>query len=170
MSLHAVRPGEWPTGEYAGWPAIYRDALELFGFLEAIYGDAPLLRASLRYLNRIAVPVGSELSDWFTIGFTAPAFLQDTFAMNLRQTWARMEGNDDLSATVGLAMIEIPDAALQQDHVGFLLDIEVFNLWQKMAPTFQAIPAWCRRAHDVEGDIFEQSITPALRDRFEVIR
>lgn len=169
LNLHAVREGEWPTGEYAGWEAIYREAGRLFSELEAVYGQAQLQRAGLRYLNRIAVPTRSDLEEWFTIGFRAPKFLQDEYAINLRETWASVEGSEDLSITLGLATIQIPEPALAEGHVGFLLDCEVFNLWKKYAPSYAELPRWCRRAHEAEGDIFESSITDKLRRQLGVV-
>ena len=170
LSIHAVRPGEWPTGDYAGWNTIYEEASSLFGLLAPVYAGMKLERAGLRYLNRIAIPGGSELQEWFTIRFEAPVFLHDEYAINLRQTWARAEGHDDLSVTLGLAMIEIPDATIREKNVGILLDIEIFNLWKERAPSFVQLPDWCRRAHDVEGDVFESCITERLRERFGVSR
>lgn len=170
LSIHTVRPGSWPTGEYAGWQVISEQTLELIQLLGRFYADTPVERAGLRYLNRVAIPVQSEFSDWFNVGFNAPPFLLDPYAINLRETWGRIENANDLSATVGLAAIEIPEPTLRDAHAGFLLDIEVFNLWKPKAPTFAQLPYWYRRAHDVEGDIFEWSITDNLRNRFEVIR
>lgn len=169
IAMHAVRPGPWPSGEYAGWEAIYSDSLKIFETVAGLYGSAKLRRAGLRYLNRIAVPVNSEFEEWFTLGLHAPPFLQDEFAMNLRQSWARVLGDEDLSATIGLAIIQIPEPALQRGHVGFLLDIEVFAIGNK-APSLIEMAEWCRRAHDVEGGIFEWCITDNLRKRFEVIQ
>lgn len=169
IAMHAVRPGPWPSGEYAGWDAIYRDSLEIFETVARLYGSAKPRRAGLRYLNRIAVPVNSEFEEWFNLGLHAPTFLQDEFAMNLRQSWARVEGHEDLSATVGLAIIQIPEPSLQRDHVGFLLDIDVFATGNR-APSLVEMAEWCRRAHDVEGDIFEWCIKDNLRKRFEVIQ
>ena len=75
-----------------------------------------------------------------------------------------------MSLTVGLATIAIPaNVALHEKHIGFLLDIEVFNLWPHMAPSFLDLPEWCRRAHEVENRVFEGAITDALRKRFEEI-
>ncbi|MDP9203135.1 MAG: TIGR04255 family protein [Gemmatimonadota bacterium] len=170
LSIHAARPGTWPTGPYAGWPAIYQEATELFAKLAAAYEGGKLVRAGLRYLNRIAVPGNSELEDWFTIRFSAPEILADPYAINLRQTWARIKGYDDLSATLGLAVIQIPDASLAESHIGFLLDIEVFNLWKEKAPTFAQLREWSRRAHEVERRIFEGSITDRSRELFGVLK
>lgn len=166
LSIHAVRPGSWPTGEYAGWPALYEHSLHILQWIAKTYGKARLERAGLRYLNRIAVPQGTQLSDWFLFRVNAPDFLQEEYGVNLRQTWARIDGADDLSATVGLATIQIPEPSLGAEHVGFLLDIEVFNLWKPLAPTLAGLPDWCARAHDVEGDIFEWCITDMLRNLF----
>lgn len=170
LSVHAVRPGSWPTGEYAGWAALYEHSLQIVQSLARIYGAAKLEKAGLRYLNRIAVPQGTELFEWFVFRVNAPEFLQDEYGINLRQTWARVEGADDLSATVGLATIQIPEPSLAAQHIGFLLDIEVFNLWKPLAPTLSALPDWCARAHEVEGDIFEWSITDSLRNLFDPLK
>lgn len=170
LSIHATRPGTWPTGPYAGWSAIYQEATDLFATLAAAYEGGKLVRAGLRYVNRIAVPGNSELEDWFTIGFSAPEMLADPYAINLRQTWARIKGHDDLSATLGLALIQIPDASLAETHIGFLLDIEVFNLWKVNAPTFAQLREWSRRAHELEGHIFEGSITDRSRELFGVVK
>jgi uncharacterized protein (TIGR04255 family) len=170
LTFHAVRPGEWPSGEYAGWQLIEPQLKEVLTLLREVYANCGVRRAGLRYLNRVAVPRESEFEDWFRIGFTAPTFLRDPYAINLRQTWARIDSSDDLSATIGLATIEIPDPSLQSDHAGLLFDIEVFNLWVQHAPSYDELPAWFTRAHDVENDIFESSITEALRERLKVIK
>jgi uncharacterized protein (TIGR04255 family) len=171
VSLHSIRPGEWPSGTYAGWTAMQVAARELMKVLQPIYEKYVIRRSGLRYLNRIAVPANSELEDWFTIGFAAPGFLLDPFAINLRQTWSRCEGQEDLSVTVGLAMIEIPERVeLHVDHVGFLLDIEIFNLWPDKAPSYDQLAEWCSRAHDVENAVFESSIREPLRQRFGVLK
>lgn len=166
VNIHAVRPGQWPSGPYAGWPALYEDSMKVLSALPAVYGSVPLERAAIRYLNRIAVPAESELTDWFALNLNGPPFLSHEYAVNLRQTWAVVQGAEDLSATVGLATIEIPDDSLAHDHVGFLLDIEVFNLLKPNAPKVGDLPVWCKRSHDVEGDIFEWCITDRLRSRF----
>lgn len=166
VNIHAVRPGQWPSGHYAGWSALYDDSMKVLSALPAVYGDVILERAALRYLNRIAVPAESELTDWFALNLNGPPFLSHEYAVHLRQTWAVVQGAEELSATVGLATIEIPDLHLAQNHVGFLLDIEVFNLLKPNAPHVVDLPAWCKRSHDVEGDIFEWCITDELRSRF----
>jgi uncharacterized protein (TIGR04255 family) len=169
LVMHAARPGPWPTGTYDGWEAIYHEARELYELLSGIYRGGQPARAGLRYLNRIAVPQNTQYAEWFTIGFRGPEFLHDEFGINLRQSWARIDGHGSLGATLGLAMIQIPEPSLQVGNVGFLLDIEVFSLPQR-SPSIEEMPDWCRRAHDAEGDIFEAAITDQLRQRFEVTR
>src|SRR5688572_2718473 len=47
--IHAVRPGQWPTGAYAGWSVIQQEAREVFELLRPYYGDRRIQRAGLRY-------------------------------------------------------------------------------------------------------------------------
>jgi uncharacterized protein (TIGR04255 family) len=171
LSLHAVRPGPWPHGSYSGWQTIRAEMLTILESLQEAYSRLPIMRASVRYLNRIALPKDTPLSDWLTLAWDGPALARDPFAFNLRETWARIEGHDDLSATIGLAKIEIPESEVSQlgNCHGILLDIEVFNLWVQNAPQFEGLGAWTARAHDVENDLFEGSVTQALRTRMEEI-
>jgi uncharacterized protein (TIGR04255 family) len=48
-----------------------------------------------------------------------------------------------------------------------LLDIDVFNLWIPKAPSYDKLPDWFKRAHEIENQIFEGSITDPLRERFD---
>lgn len=167
VSLHAVRPGLWPTGPYAGWQTIHGEMLDVLTRLAPVYAALPMFRVGVRYLNRLAAPLGTDLSEWLTVTLQGPSVLRDPHTFNLRQTWARVAGHADVSATIGVARIEIPETepTLRESCVGILLDIEVFNLWVHHAPVFEDVPEWTARAHEVENAIFEGCITDALRRR-----
>jgi uncharacterized protein (TIGR04255 family) len=169
VDFHHVRSGRWPSGQYMGWSSISRDFFDLLDHLEPIYGDTPVRRVGLRYLNRIAVPDNTDLSRWFLIGLRAPSLLLDPYSFAFRETWARIAGEDDLSATIAFARIAIEDEALSVGNVGFLLDIDVFNLWVPNAPTYSALRDWFERAHSSERRIFEGCISEELRQRWGVI-
>lgn len=169
LTINAVRPGEWPQGDYAGWDTIYEEASYVFESLGQVYSQVTLERAALRYLNRIAVPADSDHWDWFTIGFKAPSFLDGVYALNLRQTWGHIDGAEGFSTTLGLATIQIPEPSIAGGHVGYLLDIEVFNLLKREAPRFGQLREWYQRAHDLEGDVFESSVKDELRQRFDPV-
>jgi uncharacterized protein (TIGR04255 family) len=145
--------------------------LKVLASLESAYANLPIKRAGVRYLNRIAIPKESDLAEWVTLAWQGPSLLRRPYAFNLRQTWERVEGHDDLSATIGIAKIEIPETEtrLKETCIGVLLDIEVFNLWVRYAPSFGSLGEWIARAHDVENTLFEDSITKALRARLKEI-
>jgi uncharacterized protein (TIGR04255 family) len=166
LTLHFVRPGPWPVGKYVGWAAIYRKYLELHTTLADVYGPLEPKRAGVRYLNRIAIPQAEDVSQWLEFKLKAPDVLHDLYTFNLRQTWARAGEDDDVSATVGLAKIDIGDPDIAAQNQGVLLDIEVFNLWIEKAPMYEKLPDWFERAHQVENEIFEGCITDPLRQRF----
>lgn len=165
-TLHAVRPGPWPTGSYVGWGTIFARFQELHERLSDAYGGLEPKRVGLRYLNRIAIPAADDISSWFQFSVRAPGCLHELYTFNIRQTWARAGDNADISASVGLAKIEIGDPVVATANQGILLDIDVFNLGIERAPTYDSLAEWFDRAHDVENDIFEGCISPALRTRF----
>jgi len=167
LTLHSVRQGPWPTGAYVGWSVIYEKFLGLHTSLAGVYGSLGPKRAGVRYLNRIAIPKGEDISRWLGFTLRAPSLLQELYTFNLRQTWARAGDSDDISATVGLAKIDIEDPTIAANHQGILLDIDVFNLWIPKAPSYAELPDWLRRAHEVENQIFEGCITDRLRERFD---
>jgi uncharacterized protein (TIGR04255 family) len=167
ISYHVVRPGKWPSGPYPGWNAIAREFREIVATLQHVYVGLPIRRAGLRYLNRIALEPGEPLGRWFMIGFDAPSMLNEAIALHSRATWARVEGFDGLAVTMGLATIEIENAELKASgSVGLLFDIDVFNLYQHHAPRFETLNDWFVRAHAAERQLFEASITDALRVNF----
>jgi uncharacterized protein (TIGR04255 family) len=166
LTLHAVRQGLWPSGEYVGWSAIFRAFHQLHAPLADAYGPLGPKRVGLRYLNRIAVPERSDLSEWFTFTLNAPALLRDVWSFNLRQTWASLEGYADLSATLGLAKIEIEEPRLKEGRQGILFDIDIYNLWVQNAPSYANLPEWFHRAHEAENQVFESCIKDSLRQTF----
>jgi uncharacterized protein (TIGR04255 family) len=134
--------------------------------LAPIYATLGPARASLRYLNRIAIPEGTDLREWFRITPPAPPGLSMVSAFQFGQTWDRIEGRDTLSATVRLVKITIDEPEIQKGNQGAMLDIEVFTRRGEKAPSYGALPEWFNAAHDVENAIFVHSITPQLADAF----
>ena len=51
--------------------------------------------------------------------------------------------------------------------LGVTLDIDVFNLWVRDAPDFDAVPEWFARAHLFENAVFESCIRDALAVQFQ---
>ena len=166
LSIHAVRPGTWPVGPYPGWNVNGPWALGVFRELAPIYAGLGSRNASLRYLNRIAIPERAELREWFTIVPLAPGGLSELSVFQFGQTWERVQDHDDLSTTVRLTKIAIDHPEIHQGHQGVLLDIEVFTRRGVTAPAYDVLLEWFDEAHGVENAVFESSITPKLADTF----
>ena len=167
VTLHAVRPGKWPIGDYVGWSAIFAHFKELYEALTTPYGALKTKRVGLRYLNRIAIPKGVDLDDWLFMPLAAPGPLKDLYAFNLQHTWASAGEYDDISARIAFQKIDIEEPKVAEHHDGVLLDIDVFNLWIPKAPVWSDLLDWYERAHTVENQVFERSITDRLRSQFD---
>lgn len=164
--LNAVRSEKWPSGPYVGWEAIHERFEQLLDLLSVAYGNSRPKRVGLRYVNRVAIPQESSPQTWLAVGLRAPDILEGPHSFNLRQTWASIRDHEHLSATIGVARIEIEDEQIAKSHHGILLDIEVFNLKVVRAPAYNELSDWFVEAHKVENKLFEACITDELRTTF----
>ena len=89
---------------------------------------------------------------------------------DLAFTWTWESGIEfpQHSATVTLAKSD-PPKDMGGDMLGVTLDIDVFNLWVRDAPDFDAVPGWFERAHLFENMIFERCVTEALAVQFQPV-
>ncbi len=162
VSLHCVRPGRWPTGEYVGWPSIFEKFKATFRELTPFHEMKPR-RVGLRYINKISVSAGANLESLFLLPLSKGLPVEDLFSFEVKQTWARAGGNKDTAATITWAKIKADDPDIARDHVGILLDIDVFNLWVADAPALPQLEEWFGRAHSIENQIFERCISDEFR-------
>lgn len=167
ITLHFHRSEGWPAGSYVGWEAIFHRYTSALDRLAPIFGQSTARRAGLRYLNRIAVPKGTDLDRWLTIGPRDLDAVSDLWSFEIRQTWARVVNDPRLSATLRLSRIEVENEDLRTGHHGILLDIDVFNLRVKEAPSYDDAGSWFEAAHVAENQLFESCITPELRSLFD---
>lgn len=168
LSFIMARSEAWPRGDYVGWDLILEKFKQVCAQVEPVYGRLKPRRLAVRYINRIGVPDGTKVEDWFHVGPQGPDLLDGLHSFNLQTVWREIEGHESLSAVLRFTSIEIPSSAeLPADTVGVLLDIEIFNLLVKNAPErFEEIPEWLVEAHEVENAVFEQCITPGLKAIF----
>jgi uncharacterized protein (TIGR04255 family) len=169
ISLHMVRRDDWPGGDYAGWSELssrYGRVLEL---VKESYAGLSPQRVGVRYINRIAIPEGSDFEQWFTLIPQRPDFVDGLHSFDIRHVWSDVEAHPNLSASIRLARIQAPaDAAPgEASAYGVVLDIDVFNLWIRKAPgSFDEVLARIEESHSVENDLFEQCVTKELRATF----
>ena len=66
----------------------------------------------------------------------------------------------------GVRRVAVPYRCVVTQYYGTLLDIEIFNVWVREAPTYEDLPSWLDEAHSIENATFEASITKKLRESF----
>lgn len=169
LTMHFARSEDWPKGPYVGWERILEQFLDIVARLREVYGGLGVRRAGLRYLNRIAVPLGSATEEWFTLALPDPPSVEGLYSFAVEETWEKVVGFDGLSAKIRLAKIRIPHEELAEDQFGVLLDIDVFNLFVGEAPPYDDLAGWFEQAHEAENRVFESCITDALRQRFDAM-
>jgi uncharacterized protein (TIGR04255 family) len=166
VTLHQVRSANWPAGHYVGWETIHERFRELHRALKESYGQLAVRRAGLRYVNRVAIPSGTDLRGLFTLVPPAPVGVTGLYTFSIHHSWAEVKDHDAFSASVRFARIAVPDGEVEPDALGVLLDFDVFNLYSANAPRWEALPEWFDEAHDVENDLFENAVTKSCRDIF----
>lgn len=165
LTLHEIRSSNWPTGTYAGWDVISNRFFTVMNHAAGPYNKSMIRRVGLRYVNRIALPIESQIDSWFKFLPTSPSNLKGVFNFSYSQTWANTHGNEDVATTVNMARIEVP-AEKANSHIGVMLDIDIFNMWPNDAPSWDECKNWFSRAHDCENTVFEEFITDDLREEF----
>lgn len=161
ITLNSVRPGPWPTGTYVGWPAILDRWAALVSRLQGTF-LAPIRRCGLRYVNKLALPANTDLDEWLSIGLHAPSVLKGITNFQLRQSWKAVDGFEDLSVNLTLALLP-PEQTPRPSAIAVVLDIDIFNFLVANSPQIANIRAWYERAHAAENAVFESSITDRLR-------
>jgi uncharacterized protein (TIGR04255 family) len=167
ITLNCVRPQSWPRGPYVGWMAIEQRFRRLLETTERQYANLSPKRVGVRYINRILLPMNSVPDRYFTLALQAPRKLKCVFSFDWQQTWSEFEGNPGYSATVRLGRLAVEEAQFA-GRWGLLLDIDVFNLMVADAPDRGRLLHWIGEAHNVENEVFEASITDALRAELNV--
>lgn len=168
ISQNLLRSQDWPSGEYVGWElnaASFRNLLEL---VEPMFSDLTIRRAGLRYINRVVIEKGADLEDWFTVAPAPLELVTKLWDFTFTRTWESGIEFPQHSATVTLAKSD-PPKDMGGDMLGVTLDIDVFNLWVRDAPDFDAVPGWFERAHLFENMIFERCVTEALAVQFQPV-
>ncbi len=166
ITQNLLRSQEWPGGEYVGWELNSASFRELLTVVEPMFADLTIRRAGLRYVNRVVIKKGADLEDWFTVVPRPLQPVKKLWDFTFTRTWESGIEFPQHSATVTLTKSD-PPHDMGDEMLGVTLDIEVFNLWVKHAPDFDAAPEWFERAHLFENVVFESCITDALAVTFQ---
>lgn len=166
ITQNLLRSKDWPSGEYLGWERNSESFRKLLEVVEPMFADLTIRRAGLRYINRVVIEKRADLEDWFTVVPAPLELVTKLWDFTFTRTWESGIDFPQHSATVTLTKSD-PPKDMGDDTLGVTLDIDVFNLWVKDAPDFDAVPEWFHRAHLFENTVFESCITKALAVRFQ---
>jgi len=152
LTVHALAP-------YPGWAAMKPRIQEAVETVLAMLGDARVVEAAVRYVDRITLPEGAALEDYFTIAPRWPAAMQPQSEFSI-QLSSRDE-TERLSTTVNFA--------LKRTHLRPVVLYDV-NLVAEHTHAPLNRSAWWPRLEDLhmrQRAYFEDSITPATRRLFQ---
>lgn len=165
LTQHFLRSESWPHGEYVGWEKQSEAFAILLDLARSAYSGLPIRRAGIRYVNRMALPNAVALRDWFTVVPPPLPEFDGLWDLTVSRTWSGAREYPGLSGTVSLSKIEAPTDV--EETLGFVLDIDIFNLYVKDAPDLEQVPGWIEKAHELENRVFEHCITGRLAALFE---
>ena len=168
ITQNLLRSEEWPSGEYVGWELNSRSFRELLELVAPMFSSLTIRRAGLRYINRVVIKKGTDLENWFNVVPAPLELVSNLWDFTFTRTWESGIEFPHHSATVSLAKSD-PPTDMSDDELGVALDIDIFNLWVKDAPDFDAVPDWFERAHLFESVVFESCITDDLAVQFQPV-
>jgi uncharacterized protein (TIGR04255 family) len=146
---------------YTSWDELQPEVLRLWGLYQETARPETCSRITARYINKIDIPAGSELSDYLT----APPKLPDGFPDILTGFLMRVIIQDperDLSASI----TQTSQVQLDPKSPAVILDIEVYRqtdaggLDKQVEPTLAGL-------HDMKNRIFFGSLTDDQIKRYE---
>ena len=168
ITQNLLRSEEWPSGEYVGWELNSGSFRELLELVAPMFSSLTIRRAGLRYINRVLIKKGTDLQNWFNVVPAPLELVSKLWDFTFTRTWESGADFPHHSATVSLAKSD-PPTDMSDDELGVALDIDIFNLWVKDAPDFDAVPDWFEQAHAFENVVFESCVTEALAVQFQPV-
>lgn len=126
-----------------------------------VANPAGIQRVGLRYVNRVVIPVEEfDLANYFAfyphLGEQLPS-QHGPFICGVQ--FAYEEGRDAVR-------MQLADSPNDGDNAAFVLDIDYF-LAVAGETAFEEVDTWLETAHGRIEELFEGSITDALREQFE---
>ncbi len=148
---------------YLNWETSFEPVIsDVFEALKKVIDIKSLQRIGLRYINKIEIPSGRDLSDFFVFRPSVASDLKDNIkSVIIGCVFEFQNGRDGCRVQLGDEPIGDPQKR------SFLLDIDYFLKQPQSVSSDQAIK-WIREAHTHVDEIFRKSITNKLEDTFGV--
>jgi len=137
---------------YSEWETVLSEAKRLWGLYSIKCLPELITRIAVRYINRLDLPLPIEdFADYLT----APPLVPDSLPQGVSQFLTRVVIHDaDITANI----VQTMKSSSKADHIGVILDIDVFNLKES---GFEESSIWpeFEKLRDFKNRIFFESIT-----------
>lgn len=141
---------------YHGWQPFRTEAVRLWSTFGEVAGSARIWRISIRYINRLELPLGKNIQDFLNIyPDCRPPMPEglDGFFLRVQMSHAELHAVSLLSLTTVHAE--------RDDHTGLLLDFDLFsteieepsNVWGLLDTL-----------HEKQVELFNASLTPKMKE------
>ncbi len=141
---------------YPEWETVLSEAKKLWGLYSTKCLPDIITRIAVRYINRLDLPLPIEdFADYLT----APPLVPDSLPQGVSQFLTRVVIHDaDITANIIQTMTSTPKA----DHIGVILDIDVFKLQEETGFEESSIWPEFEKLRDFKNRIFFESITERM--------
>lgn len=151
VSVHVLAP-------YPGWEVFREQVRRVIEVMNDAFPSVDVSAVSMRYIDRVIIPLGQSISRYFTIVPPRPGPMPpDLSALHmLTQSYDRHTG---VTALLTLAIIPPPSPG----EVAVMYDLQL----QRPAVAKGLLESTIEMLHERQRNIFESSITEAARELFQ---
>ncbi len=144
---------------YTKWEMVLDESKRLWELYSSRSSPQVIERISVRYINRIDMPLEGDLEEYFT----ASPVLPKTLPQILRQFFIRLVVREkDLEASIIQTQVQSPKTG----HVGIILDVDVFKENVKGISEKSIWPT-INRMRELKNRVFFELITEKTARMFE---
>jgi uncharacterized protein (TIGR04255 family) len=147
---------------YASWSTLRQRAATLWAHYLEVARPVAVERTGLRYVNRVHVPIGANLSDYFEIEPRLGSRLPQTMAWFNVQVAIEVP---DLPAMVLIQQRRGEDSAEHPGQAAVFLDIDTFTV-SRLDPNSDQIWQVLDQLRDLKNQVFFNAITEKTKEAF----
>jgi len=151
---------------YPGWNAFFEAGWRVFHRARQRMGYRPIVRAAVRYVNRIDIPHGqdnnpSKIGDYLKVHYSGPSILgmSAPSAYMIQADFSSLAERAKVTVRVSTA-----DAALIR-HTSVILDLDVY-CDQAIPQQEEELQKFFAEMRDLKNQVFTDCITQAAEDLF----
>ncbi|NOX43267.1 MAG: TIGR04255 family protein [Gammaproteobacteria bacterium] len=139
---------------YDNWESVCSEAKEFWSIYKNTISPKVIKRIAIRYINRIDIPLGAELSEYFNGAPVIPAGIPASIEKFITRTTVK-NSDIDSSANITLAY----EGVNKSEKASILLDIDVYEVLKLDVKEDGFLWDKFEEFHDFKNNIFFNSVT-----------